>query len=613
VNTRHVLVGLAAVAGAVLLTHAVAPPAAAQLPTTLLVTVSDNLDPAASGGQVIYAVTVKNDGSTKAKDVVVTIPIPPQTGFVKCTHADLTYVETPCAVTAGVASAKYFKIPAHLEVRISLTLTMPVVSSVSTVTVEATADGDDATDDRNHADTTVLPPGSFVTYLPSGRVGAVACGTTLTPADFGTDTTAQLSGSLGCTSGAFGLKVAAPAITLDLNKFKIFWNAANAAGTVGILVSAKKVTILGGSTGGTSGIESFDWCVKDEGNAKKLKIDTVRCFRPRSAGFDLASKKVQVLNCLVDRATGGNASTTAELPGGIGIRTRGDGAHVNATIVRRSTHIGISAEGVDGDASGTVALIDGNTSTMRIEQSAGIGLLLEGGPHSVKDVYVEGNKLPGAGRDGVVVGTTGVDNVIDGVVVKKHAGNGFVVNGIGTSISRCQVEGVEDLGDDLQDGYVIAGSGSDLSGNSVQFTRHGYVVTGIDTVLESNGAEKLLGDGYVIDGDSADAAGNWAKENAGRGFVIGGNAGLFDTNTAENNDSDGIVIIGSNNTLKANRSKKSGVTGITVSGTGNAFNSNAVELSTGNEWDIGPNNLDDGSNKKNGSVFSFTAAGGVFN
>ena len=45
----------------------------AQLPTRLVVTVSDNVDPAPSGTPVTYAAVVKNDGTVQARNVVVTI------------------------------------------------------------------------------------------------------------------------------------------------------------------------------------------------------------------------------------------------------------------------------------------------------------------------------------------------------------------------------------------------------------------------------------------------------------------------------------------------------------------------------------------------------------
>jgi len=51
----------------------------------LITTVSDSPDPASSAGQVIYTILVKNDGTTKAYKVLVTIPMPAGTSFVKCT------------------------------------------------------------------------------------------------------------------------------------------------------------------------------------------------------------------------------------------------------------------------------------------------------------------------------------------------------------------------------------------------------------------------------------------------------------------------------------------------------------------------------------------------
>lgn len=98
---------------------------------------------------------------------------------------------------------------------------MPTVVAVKQVTLTADADSTDATDEGSSSTTTVLPPGAFVTYLPSERIGPIACGDTLSPEMFGTDTTARLSRGLGCTSEPYGLKITASGKTLDLNKFKI--------------------------------------------------------------------------------------------------------------------------------------------------------------------------------------------------------------------------------------------------------------------------------------------------------------------------------------------------------------------------------------------------------
>ena len=70
-----------------------------------------------------------------------------------------------------------------------------------------------------------------------------------------------------------------------------------------------------------------------------------------------------------------------------------------------------------------------------------------------------------------MVGPTGIGNRLNGVIVKEHGGNGFVINGTGTSLTTCEVERVG------LDGYVVAGSGSVLSGSTATEARHGFIVT----------------------------------------------------------------------------------------------------------------------------------------
>jgi hypothetical protein len=597
-------------------------PAAAQFPTKLIVAVSDSPDPAASGGKVAYAVTVRVEGSTKAHDVVVTIPVPADTVFDKCTMVRTEgAASTPCTpgLADGVVTASLGHVPAWKTPRVTLTLTMPAVAAAKEVTLTADADSTDATDDKNSATTTVLPPNTFVTYLPSGRIGPTGCGDTLSPERFGTDTTARLNQGLGCssTSAPYGLKITASGKTLDLNQFKIV--GAAALGNVGILVSnAKNVTIVGGSTGGASGIEYFDWCVKDEGKSVRLIVTNLRCFRARTAGIDIKSKKASITAVRVDSAVG-TATTTAELPGGVGIRTRGDETKIKDSTIRRVGAIGILVDGTDVNGNGRVASIEGDKascsttlgSKMRIEASrAGIGLLLDGGPHFVKNVcvknlYNDREDPPIEGDNGVVVGLTGLNNLLDGVVVKQYGGNAFVVDGTGTTITNSNVDLVG------LDGFVVTGAGSTLSDNGVQNARHGFIVTGLDTDLDTNETEDLDGDGFVVDGDTPVLTTNSAQGNAGRGFVIGGASGLLDSNTAENNIADGFIVTGSGNTLKTNNSKKNGGTGYTVSGSDNHLDSNSAELNVSYEWVIFANNFDGGGNTR-GSGFpaiSFTSDG----
>ena len=155
---------LARLAAVLMLPLVLVGPARAQSDeAVLLLSVVGTPNPAASGGQVQYAVVVKNDSIFKARGVVITIPIPANTPFVSCTTSNATL----CTVVNGVATASVGNIRAHLEVRVTLRLTMPVVASATQVVVEGSVDSRDARDDRNHETTTVLPPGSFITFLPS--------------------------------------------------------------------------------------------------------------------------------------------------------------------------------------------------------------------------------------------------------------------------------------------------------------------------------------------------------------------------------------------------------------------------------------------------------------
>jgi parallel beta-helix repeat protein len=629
---------LASLAVALMLVGISGVPAAAQERGVLIVTVSDSPDPAPSATKVVYAILVKNDGINKARNVVVTIEIPANTSVDKC---NMILIEggasTPCTpapaptgtVTVNLGEpdptrpGEWF-IRAHREPRINLTLNMPAVSAVSTVTVSAKANGDNVTDSDQVAQTTTVLPTTAVpvTFSPSGRSGSIACGLTLTPDFFQSDTTVKLGGHLGCTSEPYGLKITASGKTIDLNLFKIITGVLT-LGSVGILVSnAADVTIIGGSTGGSSGIEKFDWCVKDEAPSPRLVVTSLRCFRARTAGLDVSSKKVSITGVVVDLAVAGNATTTAELPGGVGIRTRGDNTSIKDSIVRRTGGIGIWIAGTDSNGDGRVASIEGSniassTSKMRTENGTGLGLRLDGGPHFVKDVYVDGvyndrDDPPVVGIDGVVVGPTGLNSLLDGVVVKQQGGHAFVVEGTGTRITNSKVDLVG------LDGFVVTGPGSTLSGNKVQNARNGFIVTdtGFDTDLETNETEDLDGDGFVVDGDTPVLTGNSAQGNGGRGFVIGGDSGLLDTNTAQDNHADGFIITGNNNAFKNNKAENNTGIGFDVSGTGNDFNTNSASNNDGLwEWKIGQGQTQVGgkTNKVSGKTFCIPTAGGNIN
>jgi len=415
--------------------------------------------------------------------------------------------------------------------------------------------------------------------------------------------TIQLNGGMACPHSDFALRMAASGKTLSLNKFKIVGASTDLnEGSVGILVGAgaNNVTIDGGSTRGTSGIEFFDYCLKDEGGNSGLTVRQLRCFRARSAGIDIVSNFVDVQESLIDRTVGGSA--TAETPGGVGIHVSGN-VHIKNTTVRRSATIGIWADGSDDpDGNGRGAVIDGGTRLSRIEQSSGIGILLQGKFHNVKETYVEGDGSDGVSTDGVVV--SGDSMVLDSVDITEFGGRGVVVTGIGAQVSRTSVEDVK------QDGFVVTGANAALSGNSAMQSANGFVVSGAACAMDSNDAENIGGTGYVLSGEGCHVRNNKVKKTKGGGYVASMNNALFDTNQVEASTTTGFVISGNNNVFKGNSSNKSTKgNGFEITGSGNHFTTNSAEKNKGCEWVIKPGNVDDGNNRKNGRTFQFTLAG----
>ena len=269
--------------------------------------------------------------------------------------------------------------------------------------------------------------------------------------------------------------------------------------------------ILGRGTGDLNGIEYFDWCVKNEGNAAKLTIEQLRCFRARTAGIDVASKTAKFTNLKIDRVEASPLSATADpANSGVGIRLGGDNVHINQVRIIRAKRIGIwmarrgcrrqRPRGPDRRR---------RDRTVRIEKSAEVGVLLENGPHNVTEMYVEGDfdQEVTTSTDGVVVAPTAINSLIDSVVVKKFGGNGFVIQGDGTVVDSCEIE------EDGLDGFVAAGVGVTIQNSKAQKAARGFVVTGADAVIDGNEAEEVIGDGYVVEGPNATLTANTSKGN----------------------------------------------------------------------------------------------------
>lgn len=587
-------------------------PAAGQVPDRgdLVITGSASPNPGAGGGQVVYIVNIKNASTVTATGVLVTIRIPqdtPAPEFVKCAVSGGAAGQ-PCTESGGVVTTTFAIMKAHIKkYKVSVTVKMPGVSGTFTAVATAHADsaiaGEEPRDGSASIAAAVLSDSAPVVFQPSQRTGSLSCGDEIKSSFFGSDHTVQLRASMGCAHSKVAVTISASGKTFDFQGFKLVGAATDQIkGSVGILVSASNVTILGGGTGSKSGIEYFDYCLMDEGDSDGLTVREFRCFRARSAGIDLVSDHVTLDDILVDLVVGGT-NTTTEVPGGIGMHLSGS-ANVKDSTVRRAASIGILADGApDPDGTKHRVQIDGNYSTSRVEQSTGIGIQLEGAFHEVRNTFVEGDGDDGVSTTGVLINGSGI--LADGLQVVDFGGNGFLVNGAQATIKRSSVEAVGG------DSFVVAGAGAVITGNSAAKGQKGYVVSGPDAFLDTNEAENVLGTAFLVSGDRAIVSNNRTKAGKAEGFVLSGHGGKYNTNKAEANVGTSFTINGNDGVFLNNvgKSSKKGV-GFLVTGTNNSFGTNRAEKNKGLEWSIAAGNLDfDGSNRANGKTFKFTIEG----
>jgi uncharacterized repeat protein (TIGR01451 family) len=587
-------------------------PAAGQVPDRgdLVITGSASPNPGAAGGQVAYLVNIKNTSTVTATGVLVTIRIPqdfPAPEFVKCSASGGAPGQ-PCTESGGVVTTTFPTIKAHIKkAKVSVTVKMPGGSATYTVVATAHADnaigGQEPRDGSASIASTVLSDSVPVMFQPSQRTASLSCGDDIKSSFFESgEDTIQLRNSMGCAHSKVAVTISASGKTFDFQGFKIVGAATDQIkGSVGILVSADNVTIVGGGTGSKNGIEYFDYCLMDDGTSDGLTVSNLRCFRARSAGIDLTSDKVTLNRLLVDLVAGGT-NTTTEIPGGIGMHLSGS-TTVKDSIVRRAASIGILADGApDPDGTKHRVQIDGNYATSRVEASTGIGIQLEGGFHEVRNTYVEGDGDDGVSTTGVLINASGT--LTDGLQVVDFGGNGFLVNGAQATIKRSTVEAVG------SDSFVVAGAGAALSGNSAAKGQKGFVFSGPDAFVDTNEAENVLGTAFLVSGDRATMTGNSTKAGKAEGFVLSGNGGNYNTNKAEASNGAAFTISGNDGLFLNNVSKSSKKgEGFLVTGTNNSFSTNRADKNKGVEWVIAAGNVDLGSNRVNGKTFTFTKAG----
>ena len=611
----------------------------------IVLSASQTPDPAPSGGLISYAIAVKNDSTVTAKGVAVTMLLPAGSEFSKCTTSAKG---TPCDnPSPELVTTTLTKIAGHATAKITLVARAPEVGEKTTLPlvvhahVDRAVGGEEPRDGDVTLDVTLLADTAKVVFLPGSREGKVACGGTVRSSTFqGDETTIQLTASLGCATHKVGLTMAASGKTLDLNRFKIVGAATDLVkGSVGILIAegADDVTVLGGGTRSSNGIEYFDYCFMDGGGNSGLTVKDLRCFRGRSAGFDIVSDNVELNGLLVDRVVGGGSATT-EVPGGVGIHAKGK-VHVRNTLMRRIGSIALwGDQPVDAGDTDRGVLMDGDLKTSRIEASPGVGIRLDGRGHRVKDTYVEGDGRSGTSTDGLVLNGPGI--VVDGVDIVDFAGNGIVGAGAGIQILRTNIEDVVGdafviTGDGARlagntatkggrgyvitgagvfidtnatdqvtgDSFVVEGAGAIVSNNKANRGQRGYVVIGPDAVLDTNEAEFPLGNGFEVSGDRSVLTGNKVTKGKLAGFVLDGVDANVRTNRADSNGRDGFVIGGSNGKFENNVSKKQskpGAAGFNVTGTGNTFGTNSAESNKGFEWVICAGNIDSAATARTG-------------
>jgi uncharacterized repeat protein (TIGR01451 family) len=107
----------------------------------LVVTGSASPSPGSSSAVVTYTASIKNDGTFTATGVTVTILMPPNTQFVKCSPSVSDQV---CQQAGSVVTTTFASVKAHAIVKVGVGLKSPTVTAPTTVGVNVKAHADHA-------------------------------------------------------------------------------------------------------------------------------------------------------------------------------------------------------------------------------------------------------------------------------------------------------------------------------------------------------------------------------------------------------------------------------------------------------------------------------------
>ena len=221
---------------------------------------------------------------------------------------------------------------------------------------------------------------------------------------------------------------------------------------------------------------------------------------------------------------------------------------------------------------------------------------------------------------------------VGGSIGWRVAGNG------GHTLKSIRANGASQYGV-----LVVSSSNSvswnDVSGNGTTIADAGIRAQGGSNTLKGGTVSNNKGDGVQLIGSNNNLSGSTITGNTGNGVFVAGSTNTVTSNSRINlNKLNGIYVTGSSNTLSSNASEagkgnlqngiyvtgstnqitgnkmnSNGQAGYSIAGSGNKLKSNNTSNNTGLEYSIGAGNTDQGGNKKNGSSFTFTSAGGTFN
>jgi parallel beta-helix repeat protein len=199
--------------------------------------------------------------------------------------------------------------------------------------------------------------------------------------------------------------------------------------------------------------------------------------------------------------------------------------------------------------------------------------------------------LFGSTTENVVIGDAKKLTVTQCTVAKINAADGNLPVVSITSTQPVLIIGPDTFGGTV--GWSVESDGHELRG------------------VRASGASDA---GIVVSGDHNSVSWN-SVSNSAEGVRVDGDLNKLRGGTVENNAGTGVEFsaTANNNSLSGATVRNNGGDGILVDGTGNKLKSNKASNNGGNEFDIGPGNINQGSNKANGAACNFGAAGGICN